>query len=71
MEVEAIVEVAAIVEVGVDAPGEALFTEIGFPRLSISIIKISIPPRLSISIIKISIPRVRILFNISCSLWIV
>ena len=58
MEVEAIVEVAAIVEVGVDAPGEALFTEIGFPRLNISIIKISIP-------------RVRILFNFSCSLWIV
>ena len=58
MEVEAIVEVVAIVEVGVDAPGEALFTEIGFPRLSISIIKISIP-------------RVRILFKISCSLWIV
>ena len=58
MEVEAIVEVAAIVEVGVDAPGEALFTEIGFPRLNISIIKINIP-------------RVRILFNFSCSLWIV
>ena len=34
-------EVEAIVEVGVDAPGEALFTEIGFPRLNISIIKIN------------------------------
>ena len=51
-------EVEAIVEVGVDAPGEALFTEIGFPRLNISIIEINIP-------------RVLILFNISCSLWIV
>ena len=58
MEVAAIVEVVAIVEVGVDAPGEALFTDIGFPLLNISIIKINIP-------------RVRILFNISCSLWIV
>ena len=58
MEVAAIVEVAVIEEVAVDAPGEAIFTEIGFSRLNISIIKISIL-------------RVHLIFYISCSLWIV
>ena len=45
-------EVEATVEVEVDALGEAIFTEIGFPRLSISFVNISIL-------------RVRFMFNIS------